>query len=263
MPHERRIPSRRRPGVRFVLNAGTGHDRRDLAVWRRVLDKEDPDCARLRKLLDDVRVQSERPPQPAPAGIDPREAAALREMQNKLIANYDVQSRTLDRFDRTRALRQAMEARERNWIGFDTPPPYSMLRLDELRDAAETARDRIGLIETSLAQFPLDAESARDELNKTEETLDLAREPDARERAVWRREVARLRASAAAAAVTTIGLSKEMSGDSLALRHAEAKLLERQIAVASQNAACTEADLARAQTHRRQDQGRARCACRD
>jgi hypothetical protein len=82
--------------------------------------------ARIRKLIDEARAQSERPPQPLPAGIGPREVAELREAQLKLVVVDEIHLRTLDQLDQGRSARQAAEARDRDWTGFETAPPYSI-----------------------------------------------------------------------------------------------------------------------------------------
>jgi len=209
--------------------------------------------ARVRKLLDEARAETERPPQAVPPGIEPRETTEQRELQSRLVAIYDIQLRTLDQLERMRPARQAAEARERDWTGFEAPPPYSILRLDELRDAADTARDRIQPLEASLAQMPLDAQRTQDELaraeadlRRAEETHEAVSAPEDKARAAWRRDLARLKVRSSAGAVTTAGLLRELWSDTLATRRAETALLERQIGVMSRNATFTEADLATA-----------------
>lgn len=209
--------------------------------------------ARVRKLLDDAREQSERPAQPVPAGIEPREIAELREAQLKLVIFYDVQLRTLDQLDRARAARQAAEARERDWTGFDTPPPYSIVVLDQLRDDADVARTRIGLLEAAVARLRLDAGRAQDDLRRAEEdarraedALGSASAPEDKTRAAWRLDLARVKGRAAAATAAVAALVTQFRGDDLATRRAELELLERQVAVASQNTTFTEADVATA-----------------
>jgi small-conductance mechanosensitive channel len=206
--------------------------------------------ARLRKLLDEAREQSERPPEAIPAGIDAREAAERRDAQLKLAVAYDIQLRALDEIDRNRAARQAAEARERDWTGFDTPPPYSILRVDELREAADLARDRIGLLEAAVAQLKLDTQRSQEELRRAEgeerlaeEALGSASAPEDKTRAAWRRDLARLKARSAAAAGTAASLLTQYRSDELAARRAELALLERQVVLASQNATFTEADV--------------------
>jgi potassium efflux system protein len=207
--------------------------------------------ARVRKLLDEAREQTERPPQAVPPGIGPHETAEWSDAQLKLAVGYDIQLRALDGLDRARAMRKEAEARERDWAGFDTPPPYSILRVDELRESADLARDRVALIDAGIAQLKIDAQRSQEELRRAEgearraeESLSSASSPEDVARATWRRDLARLKARAAAAAATAASLLAQFRGDELAARNAELRLVERQIVVASQNATFTESDLA-------------------
>jgi small-conductance mechanosensitive channel len=206
---------------------------------------------RVRKLLDEAREQSEHPPEAVPAGIDAREAQERRDAQLKLAVTYDIQLRALDEIDRARAARQTAEARERDWTGFDAPPPYSILRVDDLREAADMARSRIGFLDAGVAQLKLDAQRAQEDMRRAEGDLRLAEEafasastPEDKTRAAWRRDLARLKARSAAAAATAASLLTQFRSDELAARHADLNLLERQIVLASQNATFTEADVA-------------------
>src|SRR5262249_38270115 len=130
--------------------------------------------ARVRKLLDEARQQSEHPPETVPAGIDPSELAQRRDALLKLTVAYDIQLRALDQLERAKLDRRAAATKARDWTGFDTPPPYSILKVDELREAADITRDRIALIDAGIAQLRLDGARAQDELKRAEETSRLA-----------------------------------------------------------------------------------------
>lgn len=209
---------------------------------------------RITKLLDEARADTERATETPPPGVDAREGSDFRDAQFRLVAAYDIQLRALDEIDRARAARKDAEARERDWHGFDSPPPYSILRVDELRDTEADVRDRIRVLEGELAQIKIDAQRAQDELRGAEEAFRRADEafgsaatPEEKARQAWRRSLARLQGRAAAAAAGAVELSTRFRNDELAARRAEAVLLERQIGVASTNATFTQADLAKAQ----------------
>jgi small-conductance mechanosensitive channel len=208
---------------------------------------------RVSKLLAQARAESEGTPEVPPPGIDPREALDWRDAEMRLVAAYDIQLRALDEMDRAHAARKDAEARERDWHGFDSPPPYSVLMVDDLRDAEAATRDRIRVLEGELAQIKLDAQRAQDELRgadesarRAEETLASATLPEEKARGAWRRGLAHLRGRAAAAATVAAELHTRFRDEDLAARRAEASLLVRQIGVASAAEAFTEADLAKA-----------------
>jgi potassium-dependent mechanosensitive channel len=209
--------------------------------------------ARIQKLFAEARKQSELPPQPIPAGIEPREAAELREAQLKLVLAYDIYLRTLDQLEPAQAARQAAETREREWTSFDSPPPYSILLLDELRDDADTARVRVAVLEAGASRLKIDVQRIQDELRRADEdtrrsaeALASASTPEEKTRAAWRLNLARAKARTAGVAATAAGAVTKSRDDDLATRKAELTLLERQIAVATPNTAFTEADVATA-----------------
>jgi small-conductance mechanosensitive channel len=208
--------------------------------------------ARIAKLLDDARAETERAAEPPP-GIDPREASDLRDAQFRLVSAYDIQLRALDEIERARTGRRDAEARERDWHGFDSPPPYSILMVDDLNDAEAATRDRITALEGELGQLKIDGQRAQDELKRAEEALRRADEafasaamPEDKAREAWRRSLARLQGRAAAAAVAAVDLHTRFRNDDLAARRAQLALLGRQVSIASSGATFTEADLAKA-----------------
>jgi small-conductance mechanosensitive channel len=207
---------------------------------------------RIAKLLDEARADSEHAAEPPP-GIDPREASDFRDAQFRLVTAYDIQLRALDEIQRARTGRKDAEARERDWHGFDSPPPYSILMADDLRDQEAATRDRIAVLEGELGQLKVDGQRAQDELKHSEEALRRADEafasaatPEAKAREAWRRSLARIQGRAAAAAVAAVDLHTRFRNDDLAARRAELALLGREVSIASSGATFTEVDLAKA-----------------
>jgi len=208
---------------------------------------------RIAKLLTDAQAESERAAEPPP-GIDPREASDFRDAQFRLVTAYDIQLRALDEIERVRKARKDAEAREADWHGFDSPPPYSILLLDDLRDQEAAARDRIDVLEGELAQLRLDGARAEEDLKhaqeaqrRADEALALATAPEEKTRQAWRRTLARLQARAAAAVIAAVESHTRLRNDDLAALRAEMQLLGRQVSVALAGVTFTEADLRKAQ----------------
>jgi potassium efflux system protein len=208
--------------------------------------------ARIAKLLDEARTESEHATEPPP-GIDPREVSDFRDAQFRLVTAYDIQLRALDEIDRARTTRKEAEARERDWHGFDTSPPYSILMVDDLRDQEAATRDRIAVLDGEVGQIKIDGQRSQDELKRADEATRRADEALAsatasedKTREAWRRSLARMQARAAAAAVAAAELHMRVRSDDLAARRAEMALLGRQVSVAAAGATFTEADLAKA-----------------
>ena len=208
--------------------------------------------ARIVKLLDEARAESEHATEPPP-GIDPREASDFRDAEFRLVTAYDIQLRALNEIERARTERKDAEARERDWHGFDSAPPYSILMVDDLRDQEAATRDRIAVLEGELGQLKVDGQRAQEELKQSEQALRRADEafasaaaPEDKAREAWRRSLARMKGRSAAAAVAAVDLHTRFRNDDLASRRAELALLGRQVSIATSGATFTEADLAKA-----------------
>lgn len=209
--------------------------------------------ARVQKLLDEVRAEDASPPDPVPTGVTQGEIEELRDARLKMTAAYDVQLRALEQVDELAAARRDAEARARDWTGFDTPPPYSIVLLDQLRTTATETGARIRQLETSIAQLKAESERAQEALRRADqearratEAFDSAVTPEAKALAAWRRKLADVRERSAAALTAATLLIGRARSDMLGKLRAEHELLERQIGIASQATQFTETELATA-----------------
>ena len=207
---------------------------------------------RLRRQIAQLRAELAKP-LPAPPGIGPDEIADLTEARNLLIGASEVQLHALAQLTKLRAGREAAEAVERNWRGFDEPAPYSILLVDELRDAAEAVRMRITAIERSSAhlkaegeRYAVDIRRAEEVLRRMQETVDRADQADERARATWRRDLAQLRLRAVASRATVAQLLTQAQSEEAATRKAELALLQHKLEIASPAATFSDDDLAKA-----------------
>ncbi|HEX4884686.1 MAG TPA: mechanosensitive ion channel domain-containing protein [Casimicrobiaceae bacterium] len=208
--------------------------------------------ARLRKEVDEVNADRARSA-PLPGGILPAEVDDLMEARAALVASNELQLRTLADRDRVAAAREAAEAVARNWRGFDAPPPYSILMVDELRDAADASRARAEAIGRSSAHLKSETERLMEEtrradeaVRRTQEAMDTATDVRDRERATWRRDLAQLRLRALGSRAAATRLLQQVNEEEGALRRSELALLERKIEAASRDATFGDADLAKA-----------------
>ena len=208
--------------------------------------------SRIVKLVADARAESERTAEPPP-GIEPREASDFRDAQFRLVTAYDIELRALDEIERAQKARKEAEAREGEWRGFDSPAPYSILLVDDLRDQEAAVRDRIGVLEGELVQLRLNRERAQEDLKRAEEAQRRAEEALASATAAedkapqaWRRTLAGMQGRAAGAAIAAVESQTRLRNDDLAASRAEAKLLDRQVSIAQAGVTFTEADLSKA-----------------
>ncbi len=209
-------------------------------------------AGRLHKQLLEATAERARPVE-APPGIPPAEVADLEDARNLLVTVTEVQLRTLEELDRAKAARAAAETATRGWRGFDDRPPYSILMVDELRDAADAVRGRIDAMERSQAhlraemeRYAAEARRGGESLRRAQEATEQAAEAEERLRATWRRDLAQLRLRVLAGRGETTQLLQQVHAEELAARKAELELLERKVAIAAKEATFGPADLAKA-----------------
>lgn len=208
---------------------------------------------RLKKQLADANAERTREVDPPPPGISPAEVSDLRDARNLLATVTEVQLRSLEELDKARAAREAAETAARNWRGFDDKPPYSILMVDELRDAADALRVRIDAMErsqahlrTELDRYVAEARRGEESLRRAQEAMEQATDADDRLRATWRRDLAQLRLRVLAGRGATTQLLQQVQAEEIATRMADLGLLERKVAIAAKGATFGEADLAKA-----------------
>jgi len=209
--------------------------------------------ARVARLAEAARAERDRPPSPAPLGVTPAEEDARYEAVASLAYAYDAQLRAYAESARLRAARESAEAADREWSGFAEPPPFPIARIDALRDAAEAARVRIVAIEAAAAHLDAEVERLRESGRRADEALRRAKEAvetttgePQRTAAVWRRDAAEWLARSIGARATIARMASEAKHEEAGARRAEAKLLDRQVAVASRAMRFDESDLAAA-----------------
>ena len=142
------------------------------------------------------------------------------------------------------------EARGRNWSTFPTPPPYSMLLVDQLREAlagagsrADNATTRGSLAEQEGEDHAKRLTEAEVQTRQAEELIDRARTPEQRDRQMWLRDLARLRAREAAAIVAQCRAEKRLSTVEAAEQRSLMNLLSKQLEVVRKSAGFTQTEL--------------------
>ncbi len=208
---------------------------------------------RVAKLAEAARAERDRTPPPPPPGVSLAEEDARYEAVAALAYAYDAQVRTYAELERLRAARAASEAADREWNGFTEPPPYPIARIDALRDAADATRSRIVAVEAAGTHLAAEAERLQESSRRADEALRRAREAvetasgDAgRAAAAWRRDAAEWQARGIAARATLARMAAEGKREEAGTRKAEARLLDRQVEVASRAMRFDETDLAAA-----------------
>jgi small-conductance mechanosensitive channel len=207
---------------------------------------------RLRSQIAEVNADRARAVEPPP-GIPPQEVAALEDARTSLVTTNEVRIRALGELAKAKAEREAAETQARSWQGFDEKLPFSILRVDELRTAADSARTRLAAVEQAGAHLNTESERylaetrrAEENLRRQQEAVDRATDATERAQATWRRDLAQLRLRAVASRAATVQAMRQIQSEELAARQAEVELATRKVGIAAPGATFSEADLAKA-----------------
>jgi len=246
------------PAVRGQIPGLTGAAKPAAADAATAPQPPEPDeqrRARLVTQLEQVNAQRERfagdlPPPGTPPGLDPEELSAARNVLGQLAVAIEGQLRTIDEQQGALAARQEAEKGNREWTGFATAPPYSMLLVDDLNDSIEATQTRLGALAAQREIAGREAERLLEEAQRSEAALRRARESAALAGADdqaprrWRAQVAEWSSAAAAAKAGLVQRGLALIDEQIVAERERLKLAERKLEIASGNARFSAEDLA-------------------
>lgn len=186
----------------------------------------------------------------APPGVPHNELVERRSLLQQLARTYERQIVESVRIEQARQRRREVERANSEWKGFPTPPPYSILMVDELRDSARSARRavdnalaKLALTERMAERVKASLDTTDERLRQASEELESARDPVQTARLVWKRDLWRLRNRVAAATATMTETSRKQDVEELAETRQQLAFIERQLAVGVQHFEFTQQDL--------------------
>jgi small-conductance mechanosensitive channel len=215
-----------------------------------------PDASAAKRVAD-ARAELERIAQQAatregvPAGVATDALIERRASAERLVRAYEQALDNERVLAETQARRTELAAKAAAWSGFPTPPPYSLLLVDELRSAAAAARDRLAAAEARGKLLEAQADTARERLGREQAAARQAAEqvegaPDGQRGALaWERDSAELRARFEGAMVGMTDGARRLAAEQAAEARDELALLDRQLQVASAQVVFPRADLDR------------------
>jgi len=186
-----------------------------------------------------------------PDGIGSEEIGAARRALGQVILSVEGEQRTQRDLANARKERADAETANRQWTGFAEKPPYSMLMVEDLREAVETLRTKIAALATSQAIATAEAERSQNDLKRAEAALRQAREAAAGATAEqapvanWRAEMAQWVVRGTAASAVTIQRLVEVTGEQALAQKELLKLAERKLEAALKHLAFTADDVER------------------
>lgn len=185
-----------------------------------------------------------------PPGATQEELLARNHLLGELVTNLE---QSLDMAQRQPDSQRRVEEQRtaaRDWTGFTTPPPYSVLLLDQLRKtqddarfAAQSAVNRISLLDQEAASHEQELRASEIARRQSEEHLAAATTQEQRDRQSWLRDLAALGSRAAAAGLEQTRHARTLAELQAAEKRELVALSERQIVVARHDSRLTQDDL--------------------
>lgn len=208
--------------------------------------------------LRDKRGKAEQDLKTLSSSIPAKNAAALESETHQerlaflrqIIRGYDEQIDEADRLQESAKRLKEVEQANAEWEGFQDPPPYSILFVDQLWSSTVALRLTVEGLQSQLSLIALRADRARGALQAAEEQL--RKNSERSEAAVdstqlshvrTQRGLDELRKRARAVRVAAVEASKQRVEQELAETRARLAFVERQLAAAEQHVSFEDKDL--------------------
>ncbi|WP_232470673.1 MULTISPECIES: mechanosensitive ion channel domain-containing protein [Methylococcus] len=203
-----------------------------------------------RKLEDATALRDRLASEDNAPEFTPEDKALARRQADLLVYIYQVELETLSEQEAASRARDEAKAKEAAWSGFDQPPPYSVLMLDDLQDALDAARTKIAAFESAQVQlqrdavrFETDARQEKAAVRLAAEAVEKAKTPEDAAKAKSNQALAQLRQRVTDNRLAWSGLELILAKTRLETSRSEAALLHRQIAKARDHGSFTPQDL--------------------
>ena len=182
-----------------------------------------------------------------------QEVIEYRSAVQMLAKTYQSHLDNLAAIEDIRQRQQDVERMAKAWSGFDQPPPYSILFVDELRDTVQSLEDKIQLGNTALAfvdkltsNFETSRKEHESELRRLNEQLEESQVPAALARLNWQRELAQVKSRLSAATRASFEAIRQKTNEELSENRMRLAFAKKQLQLAAQQVRFPKADLDRA-----------------
>ena len=200
----------------------------------------------------------------APPGVPPEELTRARSALNQWVMSLENQLRLLGERRSVRAEREEVEKANRDWSGLGSPPPYSLLLVDDLHEAVDSIRTTLNALAAQRVIAEREGERAREQAQRNDAELRRAREAVSeanegeRPKRQWQLQLAQWASESAAAAATMFQRGIELTDEQVALENERLKFTQRKLQVASSDFRFSKDDLATIRTREEQRMERIR-----
>lgn len=185
----------------------------------------------------------------ATAGQVDGRLAERRSLLQQLVQIYEQHLDALRNLEQMRQRVRDAERQEKEWDGFPTPGPYSVLKIDELRDAARAmalttqgVQTRLNMTETLAETTQRNLKGTQEKSRQLSERLEEIQDPAKRDALTGNRDLARLRERVEGARAGMLEAEKKQIQEEVTEARHRMALLNRQLKVAEQDPAFTQQD---------------------
>ena len=212
--------------------------------------------ASLRARLDEAQTEFERAqggPLTAsnlPPGATLSEAIEFRSSLQRLVRTFQLHLDDMAALSAARQRQQDLEDTVNSWNGFAEPPPYSVLFVDDLRNALQSLNAKAKAAETTRAvvdEFIAAAHAAMQEseakLRSLAEQLETAKDPVVVARLTWQRELELARQRNATASAGAFETKAQIANQEMSEVQQRLAVTKRQLSVAARQVTFTQAHL--------------------
>ena len=185
----------------------------------------------------------------APSGTPDARVMERRSLLQQLVQIYEQHLDALRNLEHMRPRVREAERQDKEWDGFPAQPPLSVLKVDELRDAARSMaltsqgiQTRLTMTESLADNTQRNLKASQERARQVSERLEGVQDPAKREALTWDRELAQLHERVEAARAGMLEADNRQIQEELTEARHRIALLDRQLSVAEQQAEFTRQD---------------------
>lgn len=190
-----------------------------------------------------------------PPGTTASEVIEFRSSLQRLVRTYQTHLDDLAALEATRRRLDDLDHLVKSWTGPATPPPYSLLQVDELRDAIQSLGARITAAETAqavltrfISEAQANAKESEEDIRRLSEKMEGTTEPAAIMRLSSQRKLAEMRSRLAGASAASYELRRQVASEELIEHRQRLAFTQRQLALVSQHVIFPATDLEKVMT---------------
>jgi len=191
-----------------------------------------------------------------PPAATQAEAVEYQSLLQRLTQTYQNHLTEAAAYETSRQRLKDFEQTVKTWTGFAEQPPYSILRVDEARDAIRSLEKKVKMLETAQAfmnRLSGDAgafiETSEGKIRHYNEQLEGQTEQSLIIRVNWQKELELARRQATAATMAFFEMKQKTMGVDLEENRQRLAFARRQLTLLSQNVCFTQQDLDKVLSH--------------